>query len=234
VRQFGEISNDDGKTWTQEPGTRKTMSTFPDVIKLADGRYRMYFQGAGVIKSAISNDGLSFTDEAGTRIDTTNTEGLTLDNVAAPTVALQADGTFVLLYRGTINTQYFAKTPNPTTQVLFWATSTDGLSFTKKGIAIDSRNDTLDGQLDGPDLVKWDDGSYRVFATSYTGVYEFTFDGTTFGKPTLALAGEAKQTSVGFTGAPPGDPATAKISKTWFMYYGGPHDQNGIHYATLQ
>lgn len=47
------------------------MATFPDVIKLADGRFRMYFQNAGVIKSAISTDGLTWQDEAGTRIDKT-------------------------------------------------------------------------------------------------------------------------------------------------------------------
>jgi len=224
----------DGKTWTQEAGTRKIMATFPEVIKLKDNRYRMYYQGAGIIKSAISTDGLTFTDEAGTRIDKTNAEGLTFDNVAAPTIAQQDDGTFVLIYRGSINTRYASNTPNPSTQLLMWATSTDGLTFTKKGIAVDSRNSILNGQLDGPDLVKWDDGKYRVFSTSYTGVYEFTIDGSTFGEPVLALAGEAKKTSMGFTGSPPGDPTTAKIGDTWFMYYGGPHEQNGIHYATLQ
>jgi hypothetical protein len=224
----------DGKTWTQEAGTRKTMATFPEVIKLSDGRYRMYFQSAGIIKSAISTDGLNFTDETGTRVDATGIDGLTLENAAAPAIAQQADGTFVLVYRATINTRYAANTPNPSTQILLWATSTDGLSFTKKGVAVDSRNSTLDGQLDGPNLVKWDDGTYHLFATSYTGVYEFTFNGTTFGKPALALAGEAKETSMGFNGSPPGDPTVTKIGDTWYMYYGGPHDQNGIHYATLQ
>src|SRR3989338_1117232 len=30
----------DGKAWTKETGTRKTITTFPDVVKLVDGRYR--------------------------------------------------------------------------------------------------------------------------------------------------------------------------------------------------
>jgi len=232
--QVYSSTSTDGKTWTQESGTRKTMATFPEVVKLSNGQYRMYYQTAGVIKSAISTDGLTFTNESGTRIDATNSEGLTFDNVAAPTVLQQTDGTFVMVYRGTINTRYASNTPNPATQVLMWATSTDGLTFTKKGLAVDSRNETLDGQLDGPDLVAWDDGKTKLFATSYTGVYEFSFDGTKFGEPVLALAGEAKQDSMGFTGAPPGDPTTAKIGSTWFMYYGGPHDENGIHHATLK
>ena len=53
----------DGISWTQETGTRKEGATFPSVIKLPDGRYRMYFQNAGVIKSAISSDGLAWQEE---------------------------------------------------------------------------------------------------------------------------------------------------------------------------
>lgn len=224
-------TSSDGKTWVQEAGTRKTMATFPEVIKLKDGRYRMYFQSAGIIKSAISTDGLSFTDEAGTRIDKTNTVDLTFDNVAAPTIMQNKDDLFVMVYRGTVNERYAENTPNPTTQVLMWATSEDGLAFTKQGIAIDSRDSTLNGQLDGPDIVLWDDGDYRVFATTYTGVYEFTFDGIAFTDPTLALSGDAKKTGMGFQGAPPGDPTVAKIGDTWFMYYG---KTTGIAYATLK
>jgi len=224
----------DGKTWTQESGTRKTMATFPEVVKLADGRYRMYYQNSAVIKSAISSDGLSFTDEAGTRVGTDNSEGLTLDNTAAPAVSLQADGTYVMLYRGSINERYASNTPNPSTNLYLWATSTDGLTFTQKGIAIDSRDETLNGQLDGADLVKMNDGKYYVFATTYTGVYQFSFDGTTFGDPVLALAGEAKKQGNNFTGAPPGDPTLAEINGTWYMYYGATGTSSGIHYATLQ
>ncbi|HEY5805771.1 MAG TPA: hypothetical protein VIS56_00095 [Candidatus Saccharimonadales bacterium] len=226
-------TSSDGKTWKQDSGTRKTMATFPEIVKLADGRYRMYYQTAGVIKSAISSDGLSFTDESGTRVDTSNDASLTFDNVAAPSVALKDDGTFIMVYRGTINERYATNTPNQTTQVLMWATSADGLSFTQKGIAVDSRNTTLAGQLDGPDVVKFDDG-YRVFATSYTGVYSFNFDGTTFAEAELAFAGEAKKVGDNYMGQPPGDPTTAKINGTWFMYYGATGKSTGIHYATLQ
>ncbi len=224
----------DGKTWTQESGTRKTMATFPEVVKLTDGRYRMYYQNAGEIKSAISSDGLSFKDEAGTRMGKSNSEGLTFDNVAAPAVSLQADGTFVMLYRGAINQRYAANTPNMFTNLYMWATSDDGLTFTQKGIAIDSRNSTLNGQLDGADLVKMDDGKYYVFATTYTGVYIFSFDGDSFGDPTLAFAGEARKQGDNFMGQPPGDPTLAKIKGAWYMYYGATGTATGIHYATLQ
>ena len=226
----------DGKTWTQEAGVRKTMATFPNVVKLADGSYRMYFQSAGVLKSAKSTDGLTFTDEAGTRIDKTNDDNLVFDNVAAPTVMKQTDGTYLMVYRGSIATPYKASTPvpNQSTQLLMWASSPDGLTWTKKGIAVDSRNDTLVGNLDGPSLVTWDDKSVRVFATSYTGVYSFTLKDGKFGTGTLVYAGETTKDNMGYHGAPPGDPTLAKIDGTWYMYYGGPHDQNGIWYATLK
>lgn len=225
-------TSSDGQTWKQEDGTRKTMATFPDVIKLSDGRWRMYFQQAGVIKSAISSDGLVFTDEPGTRIDTSNSENLTFNNVAATTTAQLDDGTYLMIYRGTINQRYAQNTPNPSTSLLMWATSTDGLAFTKKGIAQDSRNATLAGQLDGPDIVRFDDGNYRIFTTSYTGVYEFGFNGTTFSYPTLAFAGQAKKVGDNFNGAPPGDPTLAKINGIWYIYYGNTGSQSGIWYAT--
>ncbi len=223
-----------GKVWTEEAGTRKTMATFPDVVKLPDGRYRMYYQNAGEIKSAISADGLSFKDEAGTRIDKTNPDNLVFDNVAAPTVLARPDGTYVMVYRGAIATRYAANTPNQSTQLLLWATSADGLTWTKKGIAVDSRNDTLAGQLDGPELVVWNDDSVKLFSTSYTGVYEFGFDDDKFAaEGKLVYAADAKRDQKGFTGQPPGDPTLAQIGTTWYMFYGQTGAASGIHYALL-
>jgi len=240
---FSSVSTD-GKTWTKEPGTRKTSATFPEVTMLSDGRYRMYFQNAATIKSAISSDGLTFTDEPGTRIDKSSDSGLVFDNVAAPTVIADQDGSYIMVYRGTVNTRYAADTPNPTTQLLFWATSPDGLTFTKKGIAVDTRNDTLRGQLDGPKLIKWDDGKIHVFATTYAGVYEFIKTNDTFGDGKMAYttaSAEPTKPQPGGAGnvkppdtAPPGDPTLAKINGTWYMYYGGPRSKNGILYATYK
>lgn len=223
----------DGKKWKQESGTRKTMATFPDVVKLENGKYRMYYQSAGVIKSAISSDGLSFSDESGTRVGTNNSEGLNFDNVAAPTVAQLDDDSFVMVYRGSINKRYAANVPNQTTNVFMWATSDDGLTFKQKGLALDSRNSTLSGQLDGADLSKWDD-EYKVFMTSYAGVFEASFDGKKFGEPKLAFAGNAKKQGDMYMGQPPGDPTLAEIDGTWFMYYGATGDESGILYATYK
>jgi prepilin-type N-terminal cleavage/methylation domain-containing protein len=228
-------TSSDGKTWTQEAGARKTMGTFPEVLKLPDGRWRMYFQQAGAIKSAISTDGLAFTDEPGTRIDTAGDSPVT-ENAAAPAVTIQADGTYALAYRATItgSTRYSKDSPNPQQALLLWATSPDGLVFTKKGIGIDPRNPLLDGQIDGATFVKWDDGKTRVYFTSYGGVFMSTFDGTKFSESTLAYAGGAHKSGTSYGGPPPGDPTLAKIGGTWYMYFGGGPEDPGIHYATLK
>lgn len=224
----------DGKTWTKEAGTRKTMATFPDVASVIDGRYRMYFQSAGVIKSAVSTDGLTFTDEPGTRIDKTNDLGLTFDNVAAPTVYLQADGTvkpfygYVMVYRGTINTPYAGeKVPNQNTQVLLWATSPDGLTWTKKGMAIDSRT-SLYGLTDGPELFTWKDGTTRLSFWSYAGVFWSTFKDGAFTTPEKVFALAQATAMNKFPTPTPGDPTYAVFNDVWYMYYG---QNTSIDYA---
>lgn len=223
-------TSSDGVTWTQEAGVRKTMATFPDVVVLPDGKFRLYFQNAGVIKSALSNDGLVWTDEAGTRIDATNDMGLLLDNVAAETVLVQSDGTYLMVYRGTINTAYSNETPNKNTQLLFWATSTDGLSWTKKGIAVDSRNSTLEGLTDGPELISIY-GGIRLSFWSYSGVWWTTFENGSFSKEMVNIyKGTVTNSKVKYPPNPPGDPSYAIYGNKLFMYYGG--HQEGIKYAT--
>ncbi len=230
-------TSSDGKTWTQESGTRESSATFPDIVKTKEGKWRIYYQRNGELKSSISDDGLTFTAESGTRIDKSNDQGLTFDNVAAPTTILNDDGTYTMVYRGTINTRYASDTPNATTQLLMWATSDDGLTWEKQGIAVDSRNSTLRGQLDGPDIVKWDDDSLHIFATNYDGVFEFVFDGTKFsdGENVFALESEKPVGNQPMqVSAPPGDPTLANINNTWFMYYGVAFEDGGIFYATLE
>lgn len=222
----------DGITWTKEEGTRKKLATFPDVYTLPDGTFRMNFQSAGVIKSATSKDGLTFTDEAGTRIDATNDAGLTLDNVAAPTTLKLSDGSYLMVYRGGINEEYTAeKVPNKTMAVLLYATSTDGKTWTKKGLAVDTRtDDMLLGWADGPELVNFD-GETRMYFSTYNGVFVSTYKDGTFTKPEFSWT--LPNTNGGFGAlatVPPGDPALLKVGNDWFMYFG--RHPEGIYRAT--
>ena len=226
-------TSEDGIKWTQEAGTRKTFATFPSVLKLPDGKWRLYFQNAGVIKSALSSDGLSWQDEAGTRLDAANSLGLNFENVAAPSVERLDDGTYLMVYRGTVNQAYNDQAPNKNTQLFLWATSKDGLSWEKQGLAIDSRNSTLQGLADGPEFVpKWDDGSVKLFFWGYAGVYESTYANNQFSQPKLVYSGQSSSSQNKFPQNPPGDPTLLKVGDTWYMYYG--QHTKGIYYATLK
>ncbi|MFA5107870.1 MAG: hypothetical protein WC497_06160 [Patescibacteria group bacterium] len=226
---YSSISSD-GINWVKEEGIRKTQAVFFDVIQLPDGRYRAYFQNAQAIKSAISADGLAWTDEPGVRIDQ-NEAGYNLENVGAQSTFLLPDGTYVMVYRGTINEPYQTaeKIPNSTTQLYFWAVSEDGLNFEKKGLAIDSRNETLYGLADGAEWVTWESGELRLYFWSYAGIYHTAFANEVFSQPVFDWTNN-KDSRVKFAPDPPCDPTILKINSRWFMYYG--QHSRGIYYAT--
>ena len=191
----------DGITWSQEEGVRKEFATFPSVIKLADGKYRLYFQNAGVIKSALSADGLSWTDEEGVRI--------------------------VM-----IKERYSQEVPNDSTQILYFAVSKDGLTWEKKNLAADSRNETFQGLIDGAELVKWDNDQIRLYFWSYKGVYHLVFENGIFSQEPDFDFTNNKNPNLKLAPNPPGDPTLSKIQGKWFMYYG--QHEKGIYYATLE
>jgi len=226
---FSAVSSD-GMDWKKEEGVRRDFSVFPDVVKLPDGRYRMYFQNQGVIKSAISSDGLSWTEEARVRVDGTD-NALNLENVAAPTTMKVGDE-YVMVYRGTIDQRYSTEVPNNKIQLFLWATSKDGMSFEKKGIALDSRNSIFQGLLDGPELVRWDDGSIRLYFWSYRGIFHTIFKNGSFSQETEFDYTTASNPGMLFPPDPPGDPTLTKIGNKWFLYYG--IHTKGINYATLE
>ncbi len=230
---FSAISTD-GKSWKLEDGERLRNAAFPDVIRLKDGSFRMYFQGMEGIKSATSKDGLVWTDEPGVRIDTSNNSGLKLTQVGASTTIQMDDGSYVLVYRGTISDTYDKEAPNKGTNLFLWAKSSDGLNFEKQGIAVDSRNTIYDGFLDGPDFSKWD-GRWRLYFWTYSGIYYDSFDGKTFGGDNVAIKPKSDNPMAKFVPNPPGDPSLIQIGKTWYMYYGQNNEgHQALYYVTLQ
>jgi hypothetical protein len=123
----------------------------PDVIKLDDGRYRLfYYKGYFVtppppnytvheIYSAVSNDGVNFTVEG---------KVFESDNITDPTVIKLNDGTYLMAcVRGSLD--IFAK-------------SLDGKNFQATGVTIQN------GGI--PELVKLDDGSIRLFYNGPGGI----------------------------------------------------------------
>ena len=223
-------TSSDGIKWTPESGIRRTFTVFPDVVKLPDGTWRMYFQNQGVIKSAISSDGLSWKDESGIRVDTKNNAGFTFEKVAGPTTI--ADGSrYIMAYSGAISGKY-KDAPNNNMAVLMWATSTDGLKFEVQGMVLDTRNDKYYGFADTPDLIRWDDGTIKMFFWGYFGIYESTFTGNGFTEPEMVYEAKDEDPMHRFPSSPPGDPTLGKVGSQWFMYYG--QHTKGIFYATME
>lgn len=228
LEMYSSISTD-GIHWVKEAGTRKEFAAFPDVIRLPDGKFRLYFQNMGVIKSAVSDDGLTWINEPGVRVDK-NESGFNLDNVGAQSTIQLADGTFIMVYRGVENKPFGnEKLPNQTTSIYFYAISPDGINFSKKGLAFDTRNDTLKGFADGADWAKWDDGQIKLYFWSYRGVYHVTYQNASFSQPEFDFSNNP---NVPMPPNPPSDPTLVRVNGTWFMYYG--QHTKGIYYATLE
>ncbi|MBZ9572280.1 hypothetical protein KJA15_03045 [Patescibacteria group bacterium] len=112
-----------------------------EVVKLPDGRYRMYYgldprtypENINIV-SAISSDGLNWTSEPGTRLP----EGF---NYAMPSVIELPDGRFRMYYNsGGIQS----------------AISNDGLNFQVEGLRLVT-------DLVGPTVIRLDDGRYRMY-----------------------------------------------------------------------
>ncbi|MBI4362613.1 MAG: hypothetical protein HY558_05505 [Euryarchaeota archaeon] len=221
----------DGIRWDTEQGVRKEFATFPDVVKLPDGKFRMYFQNAGVIKSAISPDGLTWTDEPGVRIGKSEA-GFDVENVGAQTTIRMDDGTHVMVYRASMNQRYSPEVPNSVTTLFFYALSKNGLDFQKQGIALDSRKPEFQGWLDGPEWTRWDDGELRIYFWSYRGIYRITYKDGGFSKHAAFDYTTNDDPFKRFPENPPGDPTLAKIGGQWFMYYG--QHGKGIDYATFR
>ena len=226
---YSAVSSD-GVEWTPENGARREFTVFPDAVKLTDGKYRMYFQNGGVIKSAISSDGLSWKDENGVRIDTKNSEGLIFQNVAGPTTIMDGNK-YIMAYSGSISGKY-KDAPNNYMTVLMWATSSDGLNFEVQGLALDPRNDKFYGFADTPDLIKWSDGTIKMFFWGYFGIYESVFTGDGFTEPVMVYEAKKENAMQRFPSSPPGDPTLGKVGDKWFMYYG--QHTKGIFYASLE
>ncbi len=213
----------DGLNWEKEDGIRLTFATFPDVVELNEGKYRMYFQrfsaehGKQAIMSAISDNGLDFEPEEGARL--VPGEGLDKDGVASTSVIQLADGKYRMYYRATINEVYDANAPNKVTSFILSAISNDGLTFTKEsGTRIESRNDVLRGWVDGTFILQREDKKYELYFWSYNGVFKAeSEDGLSF---------KLDETPV-FTGflnsnrpEPPGDPSVMKMKDGHRMYFG--------------
>jgi len=212
--------------WTKDSGVRLTGGD-PFVLALPDGTYRMYYGAAGGgIQSAISSDGLNWTEETGLRI-ANSAEGEYI--VGGTTVIQLDDGSYRMYYSG--NTGPGGPDMGVTGRI-YSAISSDGLNWEKEGVRVESVGTPDNGWASVPDVVRTFDGRYRLY---YVGnavfqpyfqdyiVSAISDDGLNFTREGI-VAGLPPQAH---------DPSVITFSNGtyWLFYAYGAPDRNRIYAA---
>ena len=129
--------SDDGLDFQKEDGYRLTGAFMPFAVKLADGRFRLYYTdqsgeppspGARAIMSAVSQDGLNFTVEEGDRL-TYNGNSYESAGIRGAKILQLDNGTYRMYYHGIDGDEHWR---------VLSATSQDGLNWTREaGVRLD-------------------------------------------------------------------------------------------------
>jgi hypothetical protein len=151
---IGSAVSKDGLVWTDE-GDRGLTGGWPRIIKLQDGRYRMYYGGAGGIAIAVSTDGLSWQNEKFSGIiftDTVRPSGLD--------VVQLTDDTYRMYFSESAPSAQF--TMSGTASILS-AVSADGLAWQQEdGLRIDYK--ASGGPcVNHPRVLTLSDGTYKMY-----------------------------------------------------------------------
>lgn len=164
--------SEDGLDWKPDPGVRfggdgwSYGSPRCVYVDSSEVKFRLYFHrtnypprpepfAGNVIISAVSTDGLRFTEEDGVRIaQETNRES---SSVYAPEVVLLADGTYRM---------YYAAWSMTIRGGVLSAASPDGLVWTKDSsvlLDLGSGSDLDSNMVSEPCVIDLDDGRFRMF-----------------------------------------------------------------------
>lgn len=197
---------------TAENWTRSSIYLFKNVTsvdthKLSDGTYRMYMMKDGKIVYLDSEDAKNFSDPVSTGIK--EDDGMFISNPAA--LEIKADN-WIMIYEQQPVQKKGAQESEPGTnnqRNLYLATSKDGKTFEKTGVAIDSsKADNFFASV--PDLVKTDDGKIRLYYVSGGEAIgsAISSDGLSWTRESgYRLENKAV------------DPDVIKKDDTWIMYY---------------
>ena len=231
------ISND-GLNFQKEDGHRLTKAFLPFVLKLSDGRFRLYYTdqetpigeyGGRAIKSAISEDGLNFTVEEGDRLTYTG-DGYESLGIRGAKILQLKDGSFRMYYDGIDENNHWR---------VLSAISNDGLNWTREeGVRLDPSDlcppETGIGNI-APLITS--DGIYHLYVTtmkcddevysnSKGGIFDATsLDGLTFTIGNTPII-ETYYLADRYTGNPgdpkavPQDPAVIMTDSGVRMYFG--------------
>jgi len=157
-RKLYSAISTDGLEWTVEEGVRfqdigdgkpgELFTSVPDIIRLDDGRLRMYYtRGASSAIAVSDDDGMTWTKE----------KNLDLKRIAVdPDIVILDDGTYKLFFT-TFDSEW-----GKGEQYVMSASSIDGINFIVdegKRIQPSSGNNMV---VD-PDVIKLPDGKYRMY-----------------------------------------------------------------------
>src|SRR3989344_3503547 len=151
-------------SWEKDSGSRIVDGSVPFVHGLKDGNVRLYYCNSKGILSAISKDGLAFTKEQGIRISQgTGFESIVCD----PTIVDLPDGKMRMYYKGADS-----QNPGPGQSIhkIYSAISSDGLTFQKEGLRIDSETNGDNGWASVPDAMTLPDGRVRIYYVTASGM----------------------------------------------------------------
>ena len=171
--------SDDGETWTKEEGVRvdvhpphaTSRTLCPDVIPLADGGFRMYFEARSedrpsVVLSAVSADGLNWEPEPGMRFadDNWSYGSPRCIYIGGSPAGGPASTCRLYFHRYT----YPFRTGLDAGNVIISAVSADGLDFEQEDgvrIAQETERETL--AVYAPEVIRLGDGSYRMYYSGW-------------------------------------------------------------------
>jgi hypothetical protein len=232
---YSALSLNGGETWSIESGTRFSSVSGIEVIRLTDGTYKAYYQvfeDWTVIKSASSSDGLTWTVDEGIRLGVTPADRAAGIRIGFPGIAKLADGSWLMVYETELPGA-FSSTSIPgdnTIDIIQYATSSDGNSWTAQGVAVDSRNDFLNGHAKHARLLETEDGVMLYFWTggalsppevipgwNDNGIYSVLYNGSSFSSArTMQLDPEPTQDKLPII---PGDPIITDVNGVLRLYY---------------
>ena len=173
--------SDDAVSWRKDPGIRVNVfpphaairTLCPDVIPLADGGFRMYFEARSegrptVILSAVSEDGLDWRPDPGVRFEG---EGWSygsprcvyLNSPEGESAGPKAG------YRLYFHRTHYPPRPEPFAgNVIISAVSSDGLRFTEEeGVRISQETDRESSSVYAPEVILLADGTYRMYYAAW-------------------------------------------------------------------
>ena len=205
--------SENGDSWQKETGIRVDVhpphaakcTMCPDVIPLAGGGYRMYYEARTegrptVVLSATSADGLSWVLEPGVRFGNDNWSYGSPRCLYIHDSALGADYRFRLYFhRYTYEQGRSGLVASDAGNVIISAVSKDGLHFEEEdGVRIAQETEREANAVYAPEVIRLGDGTYRMYYPPWCdqfkgGVFTATSrDGLTWTKepdPVVELGG---------------------------------------------